>query len=310
MNELIQQGAITELSGSQNAQYILNDKSTFALTEFKVLRSQTKNFIKCAKVTYNGKIKLLYFTASFKSFRNMLSSLDEDAFLTVIANVLNAIIEIKNNGFLSCTNLDLSFDKIFVDQSTFEIKFIYLPVNNPNTDTASFENELRSEFIKLISTIPAFSSEKMKRVSGYLSNGSMSLNQLYGSVCSEIKGRSSASSGTRKNTGSDKGSAGGAQKPLRFVSVNSPAKINFNITTPEFVIGKNPSQVNGVITFNNAISRVHCRITYQNNMYSITDLGSANGTFINGSRIVAHRPYQIKNGDMIRLANSDFRIQL
>lgn len=310
MNELIQQGLITELSGSQNIQYILNDKSTFALTEFKVLRSQGKSFIKCAKVLYNGKIKLLYFTSMYKSLKNMLPSIDGDTFLSIIANILNCVIDIKNNGFLSCNNLDLSFEKIFVDQNTLEVSLIYLPVNNPNTDIASFENELRTELIKLISGVPAFSSEKMTRVCGYLSNGTLSLSQLYSSICSEVKGmikRQPVEEKKEEHIATDNRTR--KQSPLLFTSINAPVNTSFTITTQEFVLGKNPAQVNGAITFNKAISRVHCKITYQNNTYYITDLGSANGTYVNKSKIAAHHPQPLRSGDIVRLANSDFKVE-
>ena len=91
--------------------------------------------------------------------------------------------------------------------------------------------------------------------------------------------------------------------------MNAPVDINFNIDVPEFIIGKNPAQVNGVISFNKAISRVHCKISYQNNSYFITDLGSANGTYVNKSRLAAQHPQKIKSGDTIRLANSDFKVE-
>lgn len=307
MNDLLQQGIISELTGTPNVQYVLNDKSVFALTEFKVLKSQSKHFIKCAKVLYNGKIKLIYFTSAYKSLRNMLPSLDGDTFLSIIANLLNCIIEIKNNGFLNCQDIDLSFDKIFVDQNTFEVNVIYLPVNGSNSDIAAFETELKTEIIKLISTVPAFANEKMTRVCGYLSNGTLSLNQLYGNICAEIKGGMKIPPKNLKNRG------GGAkifkQPTLYFSSINTPVDINFEINSNEYVIGKNPEKVNGVISFNKAISRVHCKINYKNNTYFITDLGSANGTFVNKNRLAANQPAQIKSGDTIRLANSDFAVK-
>lgn len=308
MNDLLQQGVITELSGTPNVQYVLNDNSIFALTEFKVLKSQSKHFIKCAKVLYNGKIKLIYFTAMHKSIRNMLPSLDGDTFLTIIANLLNCIIEIKNNGFLDCQDIDLSFDKIFVDQNTLEVNVIYIPVNSRNSDVSSFETELRTEIIRLISTVPAFANEKMTRVCGYLSNGTLSLNQLYGNICAEIKG------GMKNNSVSDCAQSGESkifkQPTLYFSSINTPVSLCFEINSNEYIIGKNPAKVNGVISFNKAISRVHCKINYQNNTYFITDLGSANGTFVNKIRLAINQPYQIKNGDSVRLANSDFVIKI
>lgn len=312
MNGLLQKGVVSELVGTPNVQYVLNDDSAFALTEFKVLKSQSKHFIKCSKVKYNGKIKFIYFTAMSKSLRNMIPSLDSDTFLTIIANLLNCIIEIKNNGFLDCENLDLSFDKVFVNQNTLEISLIYLPVNNADKDVASFENEFRTEIIKLITSVPAFIGEKMARVCGYLSNGTLSLNQVYKSICSEIKGRSTSFE-LDFDRGKDEGDSNKQvifkQPSLHFYSLNEPVDINFNIDVPEFIIGKNPAQVNGVISFNKAISRVHCKISYQNKSYFITDLGSANGTYVNKSRLAAQHPQKIKSGDTIRLANSDFKIE-
>lgn len=308
MKDLLQQGIISELRGTPNVQYILNDKSAFALTEFKVLKSQNKHFIKCAKVLYNGKIKLIYFTSMYKSLRNMLPSLDGDTFLSIIANLLNCIIEIKNNGFLDCQDIDLSFDKVFVDQNTFEVNIIYLPLNSPNSGVVAFETELKTEIIKLISTVPAFANEKMTRVCGYLSSGTLSLNQLYGNICAEIKGGAKSSPQNLKNDQNSESKIF-KQPALYFSSINTPADINFEINSNEYVIGKNPEKVNGVISFNKAISRVHCKISYKNNTYFITDLGSANGTFVNKNRLVANQPTQIKSGDTIRLANSDFVVR-
>ena len=45
MDELLEQGLIKELTGTQNVQYVFEDPSLFSLTEYKVLRSQNKNFI-------------------------------------------------------------------------------------------------------------------------------------------------------------------------------------------------------------------------------------------------------------------------
>lgn len=340
MNNLIQNGIVSELTGVSNVSYILEDKSSFAITEYKVLKSQEKHFIKCAKVLYNGKIKLLYFTANRKSFKNLIPSLDSDTFLTIVANIISTVVDINNNGFLSSLNLDLSFDKIYVDESNLSVNLIYIPVNNPNVDLSSFENEFRTEIIKLITSIPSFANDKMARVSGYLSNGILNMHQLYQQICSEIKGMtgnlvnngsaggsrgSSASSGTSSSgmggtqggmssgQGSSSGASGyqgGSQPALRFYSVNTPEAIDFRINAKEFIIGKNPTAVNGAITFNKAISRVHCKIIYQQNSYFIVDLGSANGTYVNKMRISPQQPCRIKNGDNIKLANSEFMVQI
>jgi ABC-type multidrug transport system ATPase subunit/pSer/pThr/pTyr-binding forkhead associated (FHA) protein/uncharacterized membrane protein len=50
------------------------------------------------------------------------------------------------------------------------------------------------------------------------------------------------------------------------------------------------------------VSRKHARLTYQDNQYLVEDLGSSNGTFVNGERI--SRPWPLKNGDMIGIGRT------
>ena len=49
---------------------------------------------------------------------------------------------------------------------------------------------------------------------------------------------------------------------------------------------------------------------YLDQRYYIVDLNSANGTFINKLRIPSGQRHPLKNGDVVRLANSDFMIQI
>ena len=312
MEDLIQSGAITEIKGSQNVAYILNEDDLFLLTGYKVLKSQIKNgFIPCAKLLYNGKVKLTYFTSGYKSLKGLLPTLDGDTFLTVIANFVNVILGIKSNGFLGCQNLDLSFDKVFVDQSNLTVHLVYLPLNTPEADFAAFENDLRTSLIKLINSTASLKTPNVDRICAELANGSVSLSDLYQVVCSVCKGV--------PNNGGKKGDAGGIRKPiphdasqpeLVFSAMKAPIHLEYRITKPEFIIGKTAGSVDGVIGFNKAVSRVHCKVVYQSGTYYIVDLGSANGTFINSTRIAAQQMQPIKNGDIVRLANSDFMIQI
>lgn len=49
------------------------------------------------------------------------------------------------------------------------------------------------------------------------------------------------------------------------------------------------------------VSRRHAAIRYQDRRLDLWDLGSSNGTFLQGVRLNAHRPYQIRDGDEVRL---------
>lgn len=56
------------------------------------------------------------------------------------------------------------------------------------------------------------------------------------------------------------------------------------------------------------VSRTHASIRLQEKQLNLSDRGSSNGTFLNGTRLVAHRPYPVKDGDEIRLGQMVLKI--
>lgn len=73
----------------------------------------------------------------------------------------------------------------------------------------------------------------------------------------------------------------------------------FELNDAECVVGRSDVQVRLKDT---TVSRTHARLFDQVGQYYIVDLGSANGTYVNGVRIV--RPFQLKQGDHIRVGKS------
>lgn len=305
MNNLLENGHITEMVCGSNFAYILCDNNLFHSTEYKVLQSQTTTcFVKCMKQLYNGDIQLFYLTGNLKPFSAMIPNLDPDNFLTIVSNMLADIIDVKHNGFLSCQNIDISFDKIFVDPTTLKVSLVYLPVNKRvYSDALMFENELRTSLVKLISGVSTLSSPKTTQFSVDLSNGTLSIEDLY----NRIKGNGSF--GGRKTEPEPKPApTPSSVTSMRLVAMNAPTRVEIEITKDEFVIGKKAELVDGVVSFNKMISRSHCKITRRNNQYSVIDLQSANGTYVNKTRLQPNKPCAINNGDVIRLANSDFQV--
>ncbi len=57
------------------------------------------------------------------------------------------------------------------------------------------------------------------------------------------------------------------------------------------------------------VSRKHAALRQgENNRLDLWDLGSSNGTYLNGVRLVAHRPNRIHDGDEIRLGQMVMRL--
>lgn len=69
----------------------------------------------------------------------------------------------------------------------------------------------------------------------------------------------------------------------------------FMLEGDQITIGRDP---NNGITINDAeISRRHARLTYQGGKYILEDLGSTNGTFVNGQRLAG--PRVLKAGEVV-----------
>jgi pSer/pThr/pTyr-binding forkhead associated (FHA) protein len=57
------------------------------------------------------------------------------------------------------------------------------------------------------------------------------------------------------------------------------------------------------------ISRKHVKISFENNTWFITDLGSSNKTFVGNNQAQPQVPVSIKNNDVVQLANIKFVVR-
>lgn len=253
-------------------------------------------FIQCMQLIYNGKLLFYYLTEGYNALSKIISVLDAERFMSVACSLLENIIDVRNNGFLCCQNIDISFDHIYVDINTYKVKLIYFPVSRHFfQDESSFEKELKSSLISLISEEPALSSIETEQFLSDLSNSFYSLQELY----NRIKDGIPLEKYEKKSL---------SEKRLKIVSINTQECVMFDIVKDNFIIGKNASIVDGVVSFNKMISRVHCKIIKNSEQYYVEDMQSSNGTYINHIKLQPHQLYKIKEGDIIRLANMDFRV--
>lgn len=68
----------------------------------------------------------------------------------------------------------------------------------------------------------------------------------------------------------------------------------------QLIIGRDPS--NAIVINDPEVSRRHARLMLQGGRYVLEDLGSTNGTFVNGRRLSA--PYVLKPGDVVSLGET------
>lgn len=85
---------------------------------------------------------------------------------------------------------------------------------------------------------------------------------------------------------------------FQFVMRSGPTPgATFSLEGDQIVIGRDSSS--GVAINDAEVSRKHSRLTFQGGKYVLEDLGSTNGTFVNGQRLAS--PIVLKSGDVVSL---------
>jgi hypothetical protein len=102
----------------------------------------------------------------------------------------------------------------------------------------------------------------------------------------------------------------GSRLPLR-IEVQSTGRQVELPPTPEVHIGRQDA-AHGIFPdldltpdggLEGGVSRHHCKIHQQEFTYLVEDVGSSNGTFLNGQRLTPYLPHVLKDGDEVQLGS-------
>ncbi|NIM93573.1 MAG: FHA domain-containing protein [Anaerolineales bacterium] len=89
---------------------------------------------------------------------------------------------------------------------------------------------------------------------------------------------------------------------LRMIEGPNPGQ-EFILSKQRHILGREPGPDVDIIISSPTVSRRHARITQRNQQWFLEDLGSSNGTFLNGNLITVESA-ALKNGDNIQLGSS------
>jgi pSer/pThr/pTyr-binding forkhead associated (FHA) protein len=93
---------------------------------------------------------------------------------------------------------------------------------------------------------------------------------------------------------------------VKLKAIEGPDKgLEFQIDQPEVVLGRGEDC--DVLLTDLQASRTHAKILQDGDDYFLCDLGSTNGTFLNGVKI---RERLLVNGDRIRIGNNIFLLEV
>lgn len=307
MINLIQSGEIVIKNGFQSVLYVLEDDRLFMISGYKLMKArESSGLLKCSRIQLNGKTALCYQTGEMKPLDRMFGFLSFEAFLTIMQKVIDIILEVEGNGFLQACNLDLSFDRIFVESKHLDAGVVYLPINNKNAASRDPEMDFRKSLYEQIRQLPLYFSQAAEMVCQNLMDGTRTLRDVK-AVMAQVSRTQSGEPEVYKVERRRDGTKTLAAN-LRLISQSRQYPVTLHDHSYEYVIGKHGAQAEGVIPVS-SVSRKHCVIYFSNGEYYIEDLDSTNGTRVNGVRLPSHQRKRIFNGDVVSIANIPFKIE-
>ena len=85
----------------------------------------------------------------------------------------------------------------------------------------------------------------------------------------------------------------------RLVIMGPEGTRTFELTEHVVTLGRSPAST--IQLEDKASSRKHCMIKNENNAFTLVDMGSANGTHVNGARVKEH---ELRSEDRIKIGKT------
>lgn len=183
-NQLGKDGMIEEKECQKDFMYLLDERAAFSATEYKVLNSAgNKGLLKCKKILFNNRETLYYMTQELKPFDVIIANLDERRFLNIVESIFKQINEIRNNGFLTDTKIDIRMKKIYVDLADGKVYLTYLPINQKCYEDAMYlEADLRKDLSYIIHAMPNLQGSGSRVIAQMLEEPSCSFTTIMASL--------------------------------------------------------------------------------------------------------------------------------
>ena len=303
-------GLLTEMPCKSHVAYLLHDVNAFYPTGFEVLQNMDGGgFLRCVKMQFNAQLQFVYLTCrngtEYKPMKTLLSGLHPDGFLRMVRNLLEVMQHVEETGFLGVQNIVLSPERIYVDPATMNVQLIYLPIaaGYVATTTQDAADELSAMLLRIIYAQPELENAGVRRLRQALASTMPTLRQLYSAAFGDVP--APAPTPTPQPAPAPQPTGTGVMllqavqhtEPLRIALPKCDLLAGTRVGAGELELHGNPY-----------ISGRHCKFSYQNGQYYLTDIGSSNGTYLNGQMLPRDVPQALQDGDTITIATSVFRV--
>lgn len=296
---------IRALECAQNRAIVLQDDTLFYGTGYKMLRSLNLDCLAtCARARCNGRVQLVYFTRNYVPLLRFSHGAGRASVARVLKNLVDAMLELRRNGFLSDRNVLLDIDSVYIDPSTESVKLLYVPLTHPVCGGNDVEVG-RRVFDTCQAALAEGGGDVMLSGSAAYEWGKLE------TLREELDRLAGSHAGRHARTGAGMPREKHASADVEYMLATQVGgrSVNMRVSGARTVLGKSAARADCVVGMSTAISRVHCALSIKRDgSLSVTDLGSRNGTWADGVRVDAHEERPLSDGSTLKLADVVFTV--
>ncbi len=277
-------------------------------------------------ISYDGKKQLVYEAPCTLTLAKYLkeTKLTESSFWNIMAQMLDVQIAAKNRG-LYAEHILVKTDMIFLEENSLKMYFLYQPVTGAK-DTADhlfavIHDMIYQEMIKDGGKGQNFLID----FQSYLQQGDYRFEHVRQYIARAASGGRlpSAARSVQKTedteedleqytvmlgSGGNADSRAGAGPKTMYLTRKRTGECTA-LSGEVIKIGRS-SQNAYCVAGNASVGRVHAAIVRRGDICVLKDMGSVNGTSLNGRRLNENEACRLQGGDRIQLADEDFLFEL
>ena len=294
-----------------------------------MLQSQeSEALVTCRRATYNGSTMLVFFTSGCTPLAQFAQEASLEDVCRALRGLVDAIVSVRGNGFLSDRNLLLDLPDVFVDPTSGDIRLMYTPfvVSGSRASDAQVGRRAVATCDAAVSLAVGVPSGALRLPVRARERGDLDAlreelfrvpRRSYAKPASDPApagpvGRHAARAGAPQGAGTvASGSPASAPRHLGceyVLTARGDATAVYRITG-RTVLGKSGGRADCVITGSSAISRAHCELNVTPaGALTVKDLKSLNGTFVNGMRLDPGVETPVEPGSTLKLADVAFSV--
>lgn len=282
-----------------------NEEEYFELGNKVLIKQHIEGMIPCIRVQYNLRDRIMYDIEQYEELGKLIPQFSEVEAIKILKSLITFILEIEKNGFIPCEAVQVGSDMIFYDKKQKKAFFIVLPIAKEYDigDYRNWQKRIGDTIYELLSVVEEGKADIIKQCfeqSGKLADNMANLLPILESYLD-----SSSNKDETKILGMEADNV-----ELQLIHNGMYGQFAFYIRKQEFVIGKNRSSVDGYLGVSGAVSRLHCKIRKRANQFYVSDMGSSNHTFVNGTLVKEQEEKSIHEGDILRIADIDFTVHI